>query len=64
MATMPKFNVQPQMVEGRGTEDDGKLWELTLRDGLAFHDGAKGAGAGLRRDDPAIRQARPVRPAH
>jgi len=33
------FNVQPQMVEGAKTEDDGKLWELTLRDGLAFHDG-------------------------
>ena len=27
------------MVEGAKTEDDGKLWELTLRDGLAFHDG-------------------------
>ena len=34
-----QFNVQPQMVEGTKTENDGKLWELTLRDGLAFHDG-------------------------
>jgi peptide/nickel transport system substrate-binding protein len=33
------FNVQPQMVEGHRTSDDGKTWELTLRDGLKFHDG-------------------------
>jgi peptide/nickel transport system substrate-binding protein len=36
-----KFQVQPQMVEGHRTQDDGKTWELTLRDGLAFHDGQK-----------------------
>jgi peptide/nickel transport system substrate-binding protein len=36
-----QFNVQPQMVEGHRTENDGKVWELTLRDGLAFHDGEK-----------------------
>lgn len=36
-----QFQVQPQMVEGHRTEDDGKTWELTLRDGLAFHDGQK-----------------------
>ncbi len=36
-----QFQVQPQMVEGQRTEDDGKTWELTLRDGLAFHDGQK-----------------------
>ena len=35
------FNVQPQMVEGFRTESDGKTWELTLRDGLKFHDGEK-----------------------
>ena len=29
---------QPQMVDGVTTEDDGKLWRLTLRDGLRFHD--------------------------
>src|SRR5215469_14224238 len=33
------FNVQPQMVRGHTVEDDGKVWELTLRSGLAFHDG-------------------------
>ncbi len=36
-----QFNVQPQMVAGHRTENDGKTWELTLRDGLAFHDGTK-----------------------
>ena len=35
----PNFNVQPQMVEGAAVENDGKQWDLTLRDGLAFHDG-------------------------
>jgi peptide/nickel transport system substrate-binding protein len=32
---------QPQMLEGSSVEEDGKLWTLTLRDGLAFHDGSK-----------------------
>jgi peptide/nickel transport system substrate-binding protein len=36
-----QFQVQPQMLEGDRVEDDGKTWELTLRDGLAFHDGQK-----------------------
>ena len=36
-----QFKVQPQMVAGAKTENDGKLWELTLRDGLKFHDGEK-----------------------
>jgi peptide/nickel transport system substrate-binding protein len=36
-----QFNVQPQMVEGVKTESDGLTWELTLRDGLKFHDGEK-----------------------
>ncbi len=34
-----QFQVQPQMVDGHRIEDDGKTWTLTLRDGLAFHDG-------------------------
>ncbi len=34
-----QFNVHPQMVDGHRTENDGKLWELTLRDGMKFHDG-------------------------
>lgn len=34
-----EFNVQPQMVEGHTVENDGKEWNLTLRDGLKFHDG-------------------------
>ncbi len=34
-----RFQAQPQMVEGVKTENDGKLWTLTLRGGLKFHDG-------------------------
>jgi peptide/nickel transport system substrate-binding protein len=30
---------QPQMVEGHTTEDNGRIWTFTLRDGLRFHDG-------------------------
>lgn len=33
------YRAQPQMVEGHAVEDDGRLWRLTLRDGLLFHDG-------------------------
>ncbi len=48
-----RFRVQPQMVAGHTTEDDGKLWRLTLRDGLMFHDGtpvlARDVVASLRR---------------
>jgi peptide/nickel transport system substrate-binding protein len=33
------FNVQPQMAAGHTVSDDGKQWEITLRDGLKFHDG-------------------------
>ncbi len=35
------FQMQPQMVAGHVVENDGKLWKLTLRDGLGFHDGTK-----------------------
>ena len=33
------LNPHPQMVDGHVVENDGKLWRLTLRDGLRFHDG-------------------------
>ncbi len=33
------FKAQPQMVDGFTTEPDGKMWRLTLREGLKFHDG-------------------------
>ena len=33
------FAMEPQMVEGHTIENDGKLWRLTLREGLRFHDG-------------------------
>jgi peptide/nickel transport system substrate-binding protein len=35
------FQPQPQMAAGSVTEDGGKTWRITLREGLAFHDGAK-----------------------
>jgi peptide/nickel transport system substrate-binding protein len=47
------FAAQPQMVEGHTTEDDGKLWKLTLRPGLVWHDGqpvlARDCVASIRR---------------
>jgi peptide/nickel transport system substrate-binding protein len=47
------FRVQPQMVAGYTVEDDGRLWKLTLRDGLLFHDGtpvlARDCVASIRR---------------
>jgi peptide/nickel transport system substrate-binding protein len=33
------FNAQPQMVERHSVDDDGKQWDLTLRDAIEFHDG-------------------------
>ncbi len=35
------FRMQPQMVAGHVVENDAKLWKLTLRDGLLWHDGTK-----------------------
>jgi peptide/nickel transport system substrate-binding protein len=35
------FTPQPQMVEGHTVENDGKLWKLTLRPGLLWHDGER-----------------------
>ena len=35
-----QFRASPQMVAGHVVADDGKLWTLTLRDGLMWHDGA------------------------
>src|SRR5215469_13004979 len=35
-----QFKAQPQMVEGFTTTNDGRAWDLTLRDGLKFHDGS------------------------
>lgn len=32
------YQPSPQMLEGFTTEDDGKTWRLTLREGLRFHD--------------------------
>ncbi len=35
------FTATPQMVSGHTIESDGKVWKLTLRDGLMFHNGDK-----------------------
>ena len=35
------FKMSPQMLEGFTTEADGKLWRLTLRAGLSWHDGER-----------------------
>lgn len=47
------FRPTPQMVDGHGVEDDGRLWNLFLREGLRFHDGervlARDCVASLRR---------------
>ena len=47
------YNPQPQMVAGQAVEEDGRRWTLTLRDGLAFHDGtpvlARDCVASIRR---------------
>jgi peptide/nickel transport system substrate-binding protein len=36
-----KLEISPQMVEGHSVENDGLLWNLTLREGLRWHDGEK-----------------------
>ncbi len=35
------FRMSPQMLEGDVVENDGKLWRLTLREGLVWHDGER-----------------------
>lgn len=51
--TDDQYQPQPQMLAGHVVEDNGTTWRLTLRDGLAFHDGTKVLGrdcaASLRR---------------
>lgn len=34
------YRAQPQMAEGATADSEGKVWTITLRDGLKFHDGA------------------------
>ncbi len=34
-----EYRVQPQMLSGHETSQDGLRWTLTLRPGLKFHDG-------------------------
>ena len=56
------FNPRPEMVEGHQVDADFRLWTLTLRDGLRWHDGtpvlARDCVASIRRwgaADPAGR---------
>src|SRR3954453_15270384 len=35
------YQPQPQMAAGHRVEDDGKTWQITLRDGLLWHSGEK-----------------------
>jgi peptide/nickel transport system substrate-binding protein len=47
------FRATPQMVDGHRVEDDGRRWDLTLREGLLWHDGeqvlARDCVASIRR---------------
>src|ERR1700759_1811570 len=36
-----QYHMEPQMLEGVSVEANGKVWTLTLRDGLLWHDGDK-----------------------
>jgi len=50
------FKYSPQMLAGFTVENDGKLWNLTLRDACCGTTG-EGAGPRLHRLDPALEQA-------
>ena len=54
-------NTQPQMVAGHTVEDDGKLWTMTLRDGLRFHDNTPVLRPRRDRQPEALGLARRVR---
>ena len=47
------LEVSPQMVAGHAVSNDGRQWDLTLRDGLLWHDGervlARDCAASIRR---------------
>ena len=36
-----QYRMEPQMLEGVSVGADGKIWDLTLREGLLWHDGDK-----------------------
>nr|WP_294508283.1 ABC transporter substrate-binding protein [uncultured Rhodopila sp.] len=36
-----QYRIQPQMIGAIALDDDGRRWDLSLRDGLLFHDGEK-----------------------
>ena len=39
--TSTRLEPSPQMLEGHRVEDDGRRWDLALRDGLLWHDGER-----------------------
>jgi peptide/nickel transport system substrate-binding protein len=51
-----QYQMEPQMLDGFSVEDDGKVWKLTLREGLLWHDGervlARDCVASIRRWAP------------
>ena len=49
-----KGEIKPQMVDKYDVSADKLTYTFTLRDGLAWHDGAPGHGGGLRRLDQAL----------
>src|ERR1700731_3281950 len=53
-----EWQVQPQMVAGHSVENDGLVWNLTLRDGRRFHDKEPVLGrdvvASIRRFAPRV----------
>jgi peptide/nickel transport system substrate-binding protein len=53
-----EWQAQPQMVAGHSVENDGLVWNLSLRDGLRFHDRApvlaKDVVASIRRFAPRV----------
>jgi peptide/nickel transport system substrate-binding protein len=55
------FNISPQMLEGHIIENDGKLWKLTLRQGLAWHDGDRVLARDCIAKHQALGEARCVR---
>jgi peptide/nickel transport system substrate-binding protein len=50
------FQPQPQMLAGYRTDADSTVWELTLREGLKFHDNMPVLAR--RRQHPALGTAR------
>ena len=55
------LEVSPQMLSGHVVSNDERQWDLTLRDGLLWHDGERVLGARLRREYSPMGGPRRVR---